>query len=82
LTQEEFAREADEYTQQALKDLKDYCKSPECDKWKTISRLKSPDRLARFVQEDSDHLIESEKEEYERYSVSRDLMDEDMDDDE
>ena len=77
LTQEEYATQAQEFTQQELRKLKEYCKSPECDKWKTVSRLKSPDRLANFVQDVSSHLNEEEITEYDRYTISRDLIDED-----
>ena len=44
LTQEEYNKEADDYTQKALRDLQKYCKSPECNSWRIISRLQSPDQ--------------------------------------
>lgn len=29
-------------TPKALEDLKKYCKSPNCDAWKVVSRLRNP----------------------------------------
>jgi hypothetical protein len=81
LTQEEYAQEANDYTQKALEELKQYCKSPQCNTWRVVSRVKSPDRLAKFIQDESHHLDESELLEYEKYSISQDLIDEDDDDD-
>jgi hypothetical protein len=80
LSQEEYAQQANDFTQKALAELKEYCKSPECDKWKVISRIKSPERFAKFIQDESQHLDDNEMEEYEKYSMSRDLIDEDDND--
>jgi hypothetical protein len=44
LSQEEYYQEGQEYTAQALKDLKEYCKSPDCNAWKIISRVKNPEK--------------------------------------
>ena len=44
LTEEEYIQEGQDYTAKALKELSEYCHSPDCDSWKVISRLKSPDR--------------------------------------
>jgi hypothetical protein len=79
LTKEEYMRQADEYTQKALHDLKEYCKSPECDKWKIISRVKSPEKLAKFIQNESNHIDDDEILEHDRFSVSQDLIDDDDD---
>lgn len=77
LTQEEYAREAQEYTKKALMELREYCKSPECDKWNIIGRIKSPDRLSKFVQDPDSHVNEEEMSEYEKHSSSElELLDE------
>lgn len=44
LTQEEYNIETDEFTKKQLKDLKIYCRSPECNSWEIINRLKNPER--------------------------------------
>nr|XP_045590275.1 nuclear envelope integral membrane protein 1-like isoform X2 [Procambarus clarkii] len=50
LTEEEYIQEADVETRKALQDLRSFCRSPNCDAWKTVSRLKSPQRFAEFVE--------------------------------
>ncbi|XP_069188727.1 nuclear envelope integral membrane protein 1-like [Procambarus clarkii] len=49
LTEEEYIQEADVETRKALQDLRSFCRSPNCDAWKTVSRLKSPQRFVEFV---------------------------------
>jgi hypothetical protein len=44
ITAEEYEKEGIEETAKALKALREYCESPECNTWKTVSRLKSPKR--------------------------------------
>ena len=44
LSEDEYAKQAKDYTQQKLKELKIYCKSTECDSWKIIESLNSPQR--------------------------------------
>ena len=44
LTKEEYAAQADEFTRKQLTELQNYCRSPECNSWRIISRLKSPDK--------------------------------------
>ena len=44
LSLEEYALEGAEETSRALEDLREYCKSPECDTWRVVSRLKHPAR--------------------------------------
>jgi hypothetical protein len=44
LTQEEYVKEGNEYTLKALQELKNYCSSPDCNTWKIVSRIKSPER--------------------------------------
>ena len=53
LTIEEYNREAQDYTAKALTELKEFCKSPDCNSWKVLSRLKKPDRCVIF------HLIKT-----------------------
>ncbi|KAF7669052.1 hypothetical protein LDENG_00254560 [Lucifuga dentata] len=59
LTEEEYQKEAEEETQRALEELRNFCKSPEFSPWKTVSRLQSPKRFADFV-EGSPHLVPNE----------------------
>ena len=49
MTIDEYNREAHDFTEKALKDLKEYCKSPDCNTWKVMSRLKRPDRYVSFI---------------------------------
>lgn len=49
LTEQEFLDQSRETTDRALKELREYCKSPKCDPWKVTSRLTSPTRFAEFV---------------------------------
>lgn len=49
LTEEEYIKEGLDFTQKSLKELSDYCHSPDCDSWRVISRLKSPDRLIFII---------------------------------
>ncbi|XP_071550052.1 nuclear envelope integral membrane protein isoform X2 [Panulirus ornatus] len=50
LTEEEYLLQANVETRKALDELRAYCRSPNCDAWKTVSRLKSPQRFAEFVE--------------------------------
>ncbi|XP_066300624.1 nuclear envelope integral membrane protein 1-like [Branchiostoma lanceolatum] len=61
LTQEEYEQQAAEETRRALEQLRQFCNSPDCNTWKTVSRLEkcSPVRFAKFVEGDS-HLSEDE----------------------
>lgn len=75
LTADEYSKQASEFTQQELEKLKDYCRSPDCDHWRIISRVKSPDRLAKFVRSEANHISDDESREYENYTINRDLGD-------
>jgi hypothetical protein len=44
LTRDEYATQAKDYTDQKLKELKNFCKSTQCDSWKIIESLNSPQR--------------------------------------
>uniref|UniRef100_A0A8C6U7R1 Nuclear envelope integral membrane protein 1 n=1 Tax=Neogobius melanostomus TaxID=47308 RepID=A0A8C6U7R1_9GOBI len=59
LTEEEYQRQGEEETRKALEELKQYCKSPEFNTWKTVSRLQSPQRFADFI-EGTSHLMPNE----------------------
>lgn len=59
LTEEEYRIQGERETKKALEDLREYCNSPDCSAWKTISRIKSPKRFADFV-EGSPHLTPNE----------------------
>lgn len=56
---EEYERQGAIETAKALEDLKKFCSSPECNQWRTISRLKNPGRFASFIEGDS-HVMDSE----------------------
>nr|CAD7442710.1 unnamed protein product [Timema bartmani] len=54
LTEEEYLQQGVEETKKALDELKGYCSSPDCNTWKTIRKIKHPDRqvdkvLALFI---------------------------------
>lgn len=59
LSQAEYARQGRDFTAQQLSALREFCRSPDCNSWRTMSRLKSPVRMAEFVQ-GSSHLNDSE----------------------
>lgn len=44
LSLEEYILQGSEETSLALEHLREYCNSPDCNAWKTISRLKHPQR--------------------------------------
>ena len=49
ITMEEYEKEGKIETAKALRELREYCESPKCNAWKTVSRLKSPKRYCRYV---------------------------------
>jgi hypothetical protein len=59
LTEQEYIDQSQLETTKALKELREYCKSPKCDAWKITSRLTSPSRFAEFVA-GSPHLTQEE----------------------
>ncbi|KAB1270476.1 Nuclear envelope integral membrane protein 1 [Camelus dromedarius] len=59
LTEEEYRIQGEVETRKALEELREYCNSPDCSAWKTISRIQSPKRFADFV-EGSFHLTLNE----------------------
>lgn len=44
LTELEFIEQGHVETKKALEDLRKYCSSPDCNVWKTVTRLKDPIR--------------------------------------
>lgn len=63
LKESEYMDQARVETKKALDNLREFCRSPECDAWKLTRRLKSPNRFAEFV-EGSPHLTEEEVMDY------------------
>ncbi|XP_071826297.1 nuclear envelope integral membrane protein 1-like isoform X2 [Apostichopus japonicus] len=59
LSIDEFEQEAVEETKKALEQLREYCNSPQCNAWKMINKMETPERFAQFVLGD-DHLSEHE----------------------
>ncbi|XP_007467859.1 PREDICTED: transmembrane protein 194A [Lipotes vexillifer] len=59
LTEEEYRIQGEVETRKALEKLREYCNSPDCSAWKTVSRIQSPKRFADFV-EGSFHLTPNE----------------------
>lgn len=49
LTEEEYHEQCEVETLKALKELRDFCNSPDLNLWLTVSRLSSPKRFAEFV---------------------------------
>lgn len=64
LSLEEYASEGAEETKRALEDLREYCRSPDCDTWRVVSRLKHPTRFASFVAT-GQHISDEEVKKYE-----------------
>ena len=44
----EYEKEGREETARALKELREYCESPDFNAWKTVSRLQDPKRYVCF----------------------------------
>ncbi|XP_069839617.1 nuclear envelope integral membrane protein 2 isoform X2 [Dendropsophus ebraccatus] len=49
LTEEEYSEQCEVETLKAIKELRDFCNSPDFNSWLTVSRLSSPKRFADFV---------------------------------
>ncbi|XP_077259268.1 nuclear envelope integral membrane protein isoform X1 [Temnothorax americanus] len=64
LNEDQYHQEGIRQTRRALKDLQNYCSSPECNPWKTVLKLKDPIRFARFMEGEC-HLSEDEIDEHE-----------------
>lgn len=48
LSEDQYYQEGMRHTRKSLKELQNYCSSPECNPWKTVLRLKDPIRLYNF----------------------------------
>ena len=82
ITKEEFEEQGRIETEKALKELRDYVKSPKCkNQWKLVINLSQPTRFASFVEGD-EHLTLDETIEYENTLHTMELSDEDTSDDE
>ncbi|XP_060593041.1 nuclear envelope integral membrane protein 1-like isoform X2 [Ruditapes philippinarum] len=64
LTEDEYIIQGNIETKRELDKLREYCRSPECQAWKMISKLKSPQRFADFVEGNSWHVTNEELLEY------------------
>lgn len=84
LTEDEYIMQGCAETRRALSELKEYCHSPECDTWRTVSRLKSPHRFAEWVEGSSPHVSDDEIRKHERNAqppLPQDFTDDESDDD-
>jgi len=77
LSELEYNTQAHEETRKALEQLKNYCRSAESKPWRTVLRLKSPERFAEFI-EGSPHLTEAEVVEYSHWDYDSDDFDNEM----
>ncbi|XP_014488973.1 PREDICTED: nuclear envelope integral membrane protein 1 isoform X2 [Dinoponera quadriceps] len=80
LSEDQYRLEGIRETKKALKELQDYCSSPECNTWKTVLRLKNPIRFAKFMEEDL-HLYKEEIEDHD-VEISKILDEDEYTDDE
>jgi hypothetical protein len=74
LTNDEYYEQGVRETTKALKDLRNYCNSPECKQWQIALKLKDVKRFASFI-EGSSHLSDEEILEYETSIHTTDLTD-------
>ncbi|XP_025204616.1 nuclear envelope integral membrane protein 1 [Melanaphis sacchari] len=82
LSEDEYVQQSLIETPKALEELRKYCKSPNCDSWKVVSRLRDPKKFAEFMETSAhvsaDAVDEHEKEledydtEYNDESISED----------
>jgi hypothetical protein len=49
MTSDEFNREGIDFTEKALKDLKEYCKGPDCNILKIILKIRNPHKYIKFL---------------------------------
>jgi len=77
LSEDQYNTQAHEETRKALEQLKSFCRSPASKPWQTVTKLRSPQRFAEFI-EGSPHLTEAEVMEYSHWDYNTD--DEDGDD--
>ncbi|XP_077993870.1 nuclear envelope integral membrane protein 1-like [Glandiceps talaboti] len=60
LTEDEYLIEGHRATKRALKELREYCNSSDCDAWKVISKLESPSRFSKFIRGKELHITDEE----------------------
>lgn len=79
LTSEEFEEQARVETEKALKELREFVKSPKCkEQWKLVMNLSQPARFASFVEGDT-HLTLDETRMYDESLHKMELTDDDED---
>lgn len=76
ISMDEFERQGVQETAKALADLKRFCSSPECNQWRTISRLRNPSRFASFIEGDS-HVLDNEIIDHEMSELNQLSLEED-----
>ena len=59
LTMDEYHTQGEVETRKALDELRQYCQSPGCDAWKTVSRLQSPHRYVVIKRPHTHHVSKS-----------------------
>ena len=64
LSEEEYTRQGDLETERALKELREYCRSPKSDAWKIVNSVSDPSKFAKFVAGDA-HVSDEEVSLYE-----------------
>lgn len=80
LSKDEFDEQGRVETEKALKELRDYVKSPKCkEQWKLVLNLSKPTRFASFVEGDQ-HLTLDETIEYDRSLHTMEFSDDDTSD--
>ena len=78
ITVEEYQIEAVVETEKALHQLREYCKSPECNQWLLAKKLRNLDKFSSFVEGES-HISDDELLEYNTSAIS-DIETNDSDD--
>ena len=56
---DEYHTQGEVETRRALEELRQYCQSPGCDAWKTVSRLQSPHRYVVIKRPHTHHVSKS-----------------------
>ncbi|KAI1729925.1 NEMP family domain-containing protein [Ditylenchus destructor] len=73
LSEEEYQEEKTIYTNLELDQLRNYCRnSPPTKNWKLVSRLHNPQRMASFINGDSDHVNPTEVSQHSHISYTDD----------
>ncbi|KAK4881003.1 hypothetical protein RN001_004322 [Aquatica leii] len=78
ISNEEYYQQGVRETSKGLKELMNYCSSPECNQWKTVLKLQDVKRFASFMEGNS-HLSDQEILEYESSIQATDLTDDEED---